>query len=77
MVAWSMSGRESLLGIFARWLGRRRRAIVPALLTVLRLVLVVAGLGLLVVAAWQASHIAGYAAGGAACLLLEWVVKRR
>ena len=72
-----MAGRESLLGVLARWLRRRGRDVRAFLLVAVRFALVVAGLGLLVMAAWQASHVAGYAAGGVALLVLEWIVKRR
>jgi len=77
MVAWTMTGKESMLGIMARWLGRRRAQVGAFLAVAVRFVLVVAGLALLVAAAWGASRIAGLAAGGVACLVLEYVVKRR
>ena len=63
--------------MLARWLTRRRREVGAFLAVALRFVLVVAGLGLLTVAAWSLAEPAGYAAGGVSCLILEWVVKRR
>jgi len=76
MVAWTLTGRESMLGVLGRWL-RRRRAQVSAFLAVaLRLVLVVAGLGALVAAAWMLAVPAGLAAAGVSLLLLEWIIKR-
>ncbi len=76
MVAWSLAGRESVLGILARWARRRRAAILPVLLVLVRLVLVVGGLGLLTAAAWSLALPAGLAAAGISLLLIEWIVKR-
>lgn len=66
-----------MLGILARWIRRRGREVSAFLLVAVRFVLIVAGLGLLVVAAWDMSHVAGLAAGGVSLLVLEWIVKRR
>jgi hypothetical protein len=77
MVAWTLTGRESMLGILARMLRRNWRRAAPILLVALRLVLVVAGLGLLTAAAWTWALSAGLAAAGLSCLVFEWVVKRR
>lgn len=77
MVAWTLTGRESVLGILARWLRRRQQQVSAFLAVAVRFLLVVTGFALLVVAAWQWSHIAGYATAGLACLVLEYVVKRR
>ncbi len=66
-----------MLGIAARWLGRRHRQILPLLAVALRLLLVVAGLTLLTAAAWALALPAGLATAGLSCLLLEWIVKRR
>lgn len=76
MVAWTLSGKESMLGIFARWLGRRRRAILPALLLALRLVLVVAALSLITLSAYGVAWQLGALVGGLSLLVLEWIVKR-
>lgn len=77
MVAWSLTGRESVLGILARWARRRRVAVLTFLAVALRLLLVVAGLGLLTSAAWALALPAGLATAGFSCLVLEWIVKRR
>lgn len=79
--AWATAGRESVLGAMGKWLGRelRRsgRTAGAALLIALRLLLVVAGLGAIVVGVYQASHVAGWIVGGVALLVLEYTVKRR
>lgn len=77
MVTWSVAGRDSVLGVLGRWLQRRRAQLVAFLTIAVRFVLVVAGLGLLSAAAWRWSMIAGLAAAGVSCLILEWAVKRR
>lgn len=77
MVAWTLTGRESALGILARWVQRRRRDVAAFLAVALRLLLVVAGLGLLTSAAWALALPAGLATAGLSCLVLEWIVKRR
>jgi hypothetical protein len=66
-----------MLGILARWVRRKRRAILPFLAVALRLLLVVGGLGMLTAAAWALALPAGLAAGGVSLLLLEWIVKRQ
>jgi CHASE2 domain-containing sensor protein len=66
-----------MLGILARMLRRRGREVSALLLVALRFVLVVAGLGALVAAAWLVAVPLGLAAGGVALLLLEWMVKRQ
>lgn len=76
MVAWSLTGRESVLGILARWLGRRRVQVAAFLAVALRLVLVVGGLGMISWAAWGVAWQLGALAVGVSLLLLEWVVKR-
>jgi hypothetical protein len=77
MVAWSLAGRESVLGILARWMRRRRSAILPALRLFLRFVLILGALGMFTAAAWILALPAGLAAGGVSLLLLEWTVKRQ
>lgn len=77
MVAWSIAGRESMLGILARWLRRRSRDVRAFLTVALRFLLVVAGLASIAYGVWTLAHWAGYITGGAALLVLEWVVKRR
>ena len=77
MVAWSLAGRESALGILSRWLRRRRREVSAFLLTALRLVLVVAALGLITLSAYGVAWQLGALAGGVSLLLLEWIVKRQ
>lgn len=72
-----MTGRESALGILARWARRRRVAVLTFLGIALRLLLVVAGLVLLTSAAWALALPAGLATAGLSCLVLEWIVKRR
>jgi uncharacterized membrane protein len=75
-VPWSLTGRESLLTILARKLGRSRLITKAALAVVLRFLLVVAGLVLLTAAAWTVTLWLGLAVAGVSCLLLEWIVKR-
>lgn len=75
-VPWSLTGRESLLAVMARKLGRSRLITKAVIAVVFRFLLVLAGLGLLTAAAWTASVIAGLAVAGVSCLLLEWIVKR-
>lgn len=77
MVAWQLTGRESLLGVFGKWVRRRRTEVGAFLLTALRLVLVVAALGLITLSAYGVTWQLGALAGGVSLLLLEWIVKRR
>jgi hypothetical protein len=77
MVAWSVTGRESLLGVLGRWVRRRRTEVGAFLLTALRFVLVVAALGLITLSAYGVAWQLGALAGGVSLLLLEWIVKRR
>jgi hypothetical protein len=77
MVAWSLAGRESALGVLGRWLRQRRREVSAFLLVALRFVLVVAALGLITLSAYGVAWQLGAAAGGVSLLLLEWIVKRR
>jgi hypothetical protein len=74
---WSVAGRESVLGILARWVRQRGREVSAGLAVLLRFVLVAAGLAAVTVGFWTLAHWAGWMAGGASLLLLEWVVKRR
>lgn len=75
---WTLAGRESVLGILARWMRRRGREVRAFLVLAMRFVLIVGSLGVLVASAWVAWGLApGLAALGVAGLLLEWVVKRR
>jgi hypothetical protein len=76
-VSWSLTGRESLLTILARRLGRSRLITAAFLRVLLRFLLVVAGLALLTAAAWIVTLWLGLAAAGLSCLVLEWVVKQR
>jgi len=76
-VAWSISGRESVLGILARWLRRRGREVRAFLAVAIRFVMVLAALGAFVWAAWRWDMSAGLVVAGASLLLLEWIVKRR
>lgn len=66
-----------MLGVFGRWLQRRRREVGAFLLVALRFVLVVAALGLITLAAYGVTWQLGALAGGVSLLLLEWIVKRR
>lgn len=77
MVAWSLAGRESALGVLGRWLRQRRREVSAFLLVALRFVLVVAALGLITLSAYGVAWQLGALAGGVSLLLLEWIVKRR
>jgi hypothetical protein len=77
MVAWSLAGRESALGVLGRWLRKRRREVSAFLLVLLRFVLVVAALGLITLSAYGVAWQLGALAGGVSLLLLEWIVKRR
>lgn len=77
MVAWSLAGRESALGMLGRWVRRRGREVSAVLLTALRLVLVVAALGLITLSAYGVAWQLGALVGGLSLLLLEWMVKRR
>lgn len=78
MVAWTLAGRESMLGILARWLRRRGRALWPVVLVAFRFVIILGSLAALAAGAWVTWGLgAGLAASGVAGLLLEWVVKRR
>lgn len=77
MVAWSLAGRESALGVLGRWLRHRRREVSAFLLVALRFVLVVAALGLITLSAYGVAWQLGALAGGVSLLLLEWIVKRR
>lgn len=75
--AWSVAGRESVLGILARWVRRRGREGGALLAVLLRFVLVAAGLVAVTVGFWSLAHWAGWMVGGVSLLLLEWIVKRR
>jgi hypothetical protein len=77
MVAWTLTGRESMLGVLGRWLRQRRREVSAFLLVALRFVLVVAALGLITLSAYGVDWKLGALAGGVSLLLLEWIVKRR
>jgi hypothetical protein len=78
--AWTITGRQSLLSLAARALGRAVRGsgvrVAAALRLLVRLALTVAGLGLLTAAAWWLAVPAGLACAGVSCLVLEWAVKR-
>lgn len=80
--AWSATGRESALGIFARWLGRtlrHRGAQVRTVLAVaLRFVIILAGFGAITAGVWVGVGLAwGLVVGGVSLLVLEWIVKRQ
>jgi hypothetical protein len=75
MVAWSLAGRESALGVLGRWLRRRKAEVSAFLLVALRFVL--AALGLITLSAYGVDWKLGALAGGVSLLLLEWIVKRR
>lgn len=77
MVAWSLAGRESALGVLGRWVQRRRREVSAFLLVAVRFVLVVAALGLITLSAYGVAWQLGALVGGLSLLLLEWIVKRR
>lgn len=77
MVAWTLTGRESLLGVLGKWVRRRRAEVGAFLLVALRFVLVVAALGLITLSAYGVAWQLGALAGGVSLLLLEWIVKRR
>lgn len=77
MVAWSLAGRESALGVLGRWFARRRREVSAFLLVAVRFVLVVAALGLITLSAYGVAWQLGALVGGLSLLLLEWIVKRR
>lgn len=75
-----MTGRQSLLGVLAGAAGRALRqsgqSAGAVLRVALRLLLVVAGLAAVVYGIYQATHVGGWIAGGAALLVLEWMLKR-
>ena len=80
---WTVTGRQSLLSLagkamapLGRRLTRARMFTAAVLRLVLRVLLVVAGLGLLSAAAWLVAVPLGLAVGGLSCLVLEWAVKR-
>lgn len=77
MVAWSLAGRESALGVLSRWIARRRREVSAFLLAALRFVLVVVALGLITLSAYGVAWQLGALVGGLSLLVLEWIVKRR
>jgi hypothetical protein len=77
MVAWSLAGRESVLGVLSRWFRRRGREVSAFLLVAVRFVLVVAALGLITLSAYGVAWQLGALVGGLSLLLIEWVVKRR
>lgn len=77
MVAWQLAGRESMLGVFARWLRQRGRQIGAFLVVALRFVLVVAALGLITLSAYGVAWQLGALVAGLSLLVLEWIVKRR
>lgn len=77
MVTWTLAGRESVLTGVGRSIGKHRARLVAFLALAMRFVLVALGLGLLSAAAWVLSDVAGLAAAGVSCLVLEWAVKRR
>lgn len=77
MVAWTLAGRESALGVLGRWLRARRREVSAFLLIAVRFVLVVAALGLITLSAYGVAWQLGALVGGLSLLLLEWIVKRR
>ena len=77
MVKWQFAGRESMIGIFARWLRQRRRQAVAFLAVAVRFVLVVAALGLITLSAYGVAWQLGALVGGLSLLVLEWIVKRR
>lgn len=72
-------GRESLISVIGKYLGRIRvnfQAVRKVLLLVLRLILIVAGLAFVCAAAWVVAVPLGLFTIGASLLILEWVVKR-
>lgn len=78
MVAWSISGRESLLGVFGRWLRRRRVAVGAFLVVAIRHLLLLAGFAAPVAGIWMLwGTPAGLIAAGPAALLVEFFIKRR
>lgn len=85
MVAWTLSGKESLLGLASKSIlqsyRRRKRAWLTAVQLILRLVLVVAGLGTICWGFYELAFWAGLFATGVSLLLLDvWrstVVARR
>lgn len=76
-IGWSLTGRESLLGVLGRALRRRAAGIGAFLLVALRFVLVVVALGLITLSAYGVAWQLGALVGGLSLLLLEWIVKRR
>lgn len=77
MVAWQLTGRESMLGILVRWLRQRRREAAAFLAVAVRFVLVVAALGLITLSAYGVAWQLGALVAGLSLLVIEWIVKRR
>jgi hypothetical protein len=78
MVAWTLAGRESALGVLGRWLQRRRREVGAFLVIAVRAALVVTGFTAPVVGIWlEWGTPAGLIAAGPAALIVEYFVKRR
>jgi len=75
--SWTLAGRESVLGILARWLRGRGREVRAFLLVLARFLLIVGGLGALTASLWVLALPARLAGLGVSLLLLEWLVKRR
>lgn len=75
--SWSVTGRESALGVLGRWLRRRQREVSAFLAVAMRFVLMVGGLAAVTYGVFQASHVAGWIVGGLALLVVEAMVKRR
>lgn len=77
---WTPTGRQSLLSIagavIGRWLRYGGAKIAAGLQALFRLLLMIAGFGLISYAAWMLAVPAGLVAAGLSCLVLEWAVKR-
>lgn len=75
-IPWSLTGRESLLGVMGKKLRTIKLFTKAVLLLILRLVLVIAGLGFICLAAYSVSMPLGFLVTGLSLLIFEWVVKR-
>lgn len=80
MVAWTVTGRTSLLGVLAgaagRALRRSGKTAGAVLLVAVRLLLVVGAAVAVTYGVYQASHAVGWIVGGLCALVLEWMIKR-
>lgn len=76
MAVWTVTGKQSLLGILGQKLARAQVLTRALLLLVLRVLFVVAGFGCITAAAWMVAVPLGLFVAGLSLLVLEWAVKR-